>query len=337
MSYTADPVLLMCPPEFYAIPAPHAEAGHANVFAIRGYEEQQKNTKGFRAESIKQWDRLKLTFNDLGVKTVELDPDRDMPDLVFTADPTLSLVTVQKSMAAKADPRWITVLSHFSNEHRQAEVSANESFLTKNFRGRSIVHAPFHMEGTGDNIYDPFRDVFWSGFVPNAGRLNAASGRSDLRSHKTLETTMGVPVISMAVKKPFFHIDTAMAPLTKGHILCFKDGMQPEAFETLLTRGLDEYGLPRKEYLIEVDRDDAYSYACNVRCIGNTIVMPDCSKDLQNKLLRKGYEVVTTNLSHFIYSGGAVHCLTNNVNEHRVAGGTCEQFSFGRKQLSPVA
>jgi N-dimethylarginine dimethylaminohydrolase len=281
--------------------------------------------------AIQQWEALRAIFNSLGVKTVELDPDEKMPDLVFTADPTLSL-TIPKDAALKADPRQVTVLSHFSNEQRQAEVVTNASFLKRNFLERSMVRSPFRTEGTGDNVYDPFRDVFWSGFVPDAGRSNAASGRSDIRSHAALKEIMGVPVISMAVKKPFFHIDTSMASLTNGHIICFKEGMQPEAFETLLKKGLDEYGLPREEYLIEVSKEDAESYACNLRCIGNTIVMPICSEGLQDRLRQKGYEVITTDISQFIYSGGAMHCLTNNVNEHRVVGGTCGQLGFGRNE-----
>lgn len=333
---SSDPVLLMCPPEFYAIPAPDLNAGHANDFAIRGYEEQQKNPQGFRKLAIKQWNLLREAFNSLGVRTIELEPDEQMPDLVFTADPSLSLITVSKESALKADVTGITILSHFSNVERESEVLANSQFLEQNFNDRAIIRAHFRTEGTGDNVYDPFRDVYWSGFVPNAGRMNAASGRSDIRAHKGLELVTGVPVISMAVKKPFFHIDTSMAPLTNGHIICFKDGMQPEAYKTLIREGLDRYGLSREEYLIEVDKSDAGAYACNLRCVGNTIVMPKCSNDLKDRLYNKGYEVVTLDMTQFIYSGGAMHCVTNNLNERRVVGGLCGQLGFERKLSGPL-
>lgn len=331
---TNDPVLLMCPPEYYAIPQPNTDAGHANDFAYKGYKEQEKDPKKFRNIAFKQYNNLKSAFNALGILTPELPPKKDMPDLCFTADPTLSLITVAKEDALKSNPSAITILSRFSNEEREMEVLVNATFLEEMFPKRGFMRSHFRTEGTGDNVYDPYRDVIWSGFVPNAGRMNAASGRSDARAHKALELATGAPVISMAVKKPFFHIDTSMAPLTNGHILCFKEGMQPEAYETLLREGLDRYGLPHEEYLIEVDEKDAYRYACNLRCIGDTIVMPECSDSLKDHLHEKGYDVVTIDMTQFIHSGGAVHCLTNNLNERRVIGGTCEQFGFGRRELS---
>jgi hypothetical protein len=58
--------------------------------------------------------------------------------------------------------------------------------------------------------------------------------------------------------------------------------------------------------------------------------MPKCSNSLKDRLSQKGYEVVTTDMTQFIYSGGAMHCLTNNLNEIRVIGGTCKKFGFER-------
>ena len=97
--------------------------------------------------------------------------------------------------------------------------------------------------------------------------------------------------------------------------------MSAEAFEEMQQKAFDRYGLPRNEYLIEVSESDAVKFACNLRCIGDTIVMPTCSRALQNRLIETGYKVITTDMSHFIQSGGAVHCVTNNINETRVKGG----------------
>lgn len=137
----------------------------------------------------------------------------------------------------------------------------------------------------------------------------------------------------MAVKRPFFHIDTSMTPLTNGHIIAYKDGMKQEAFEKLIREGFKRYSMNPDEYLILVDKKDADAYACNLRCVGNTVIMPTCSDELQDRIREKGYDVVTHNMSQFIYDGGAMHCLTNNLNERRITGGTCVQHGFERQPV----
>lgn len=104
-----------------------------------------------------------------------------------------------------------------------------------------------------------------------------------------------------------------------------RDGLQPFAYERMLAHAFNPYGMNPKEYLIPVHGQDAARYACNVRCIGDTVIMPQVSADLQSRIEKKGYKVITTDLSHFIYAGGAVHCLTNNLNEQRVIGGVVAQ------------
>ncbi|PCI00816.1 MAG: hypothetical protein COB76_02645, partial [Alphaproteobacteria bacterium] len=159
-------------------------------------------------------------------------------------------------------------------------------------------------------------------------------GRSDIRAHKGLEAVTGVPVVSMAVKEPFFHIDTCMTPLTNGHIIAYKDGMKPEAFENLMQEGFKRYGMDPEEYLILVSKEDAENYACNLVCVGNNIIMPQVSDGLQDRLKSKGYEVTCLDMSVFINDGGAMHCLTNNLNEQRIKGGTCVQKGYERNTLT---
>lgn len=310
---TNEQILLMCPPEGYAIPAPNSEAGHANDFAIQGYAEYKKSPVKFRKEAVRQWMGLKKIFNDLGVITVEMQPQENQPDLVFTADPSLSF----QDRAGKL----MTIFSRFSNEERQVEVAAHSAFFEREIPERPLVSAHYRIEGTGDNVYDPTRDLFWSGYTHTAGRHNAAAGRSDQRAHAALQQLTGVEVVSLAVKRPFFHIDTSLGVLSRGHLLVYKEGMQPLAYQKMLVNAFDRFGLKRDEFLIEVSEADAAKYACNLRCVGNTVIMPEVSHELQERIRSKGYQVITTNLSHFIYSGGSVHCLTNNINEHRVLGG----------------
>ncbi len=261
-------------------------------------------------------------------------------DLVFTADPSLSLITVSQKDALSANPLEITILSNFNNRQRQDEVNENARFIESNFPERPIIRSYFRTEGTGDNVYNPFRDVFWSGYLPTIEKNGMpCDGRSDIRTHTVLREITGVDVISMnvcGIDRGFFHVDTSMTPLSKGHILCYKDGMSEEAYHKIITQGLAAYGLPLEEYLIEVSQEDAHSYACNLRSVGDTLIMPLCSEGLQERLKKAGYKVVTTNMSHFIGNGGAMHCVTNNLNEQRIVGGACVRHGFGLQQPRAV-
>jgi N-dimethylarginine dimethylaminohydrolase len=307
------PVFLMAEPDFLSIEKPF-EDGHApaNEFAIAGYEAYAKDPEAFVAKAKKQWTQLKDVFNAIGAETVVIKPDPANPDQAFTADPSVSL--------KQADGSLVTVFSKFSNAQRQPEVAAHVALLEKE-EGRTLADAHFNMEGVGDNVYDPYRDVFWSGYTETPGREGASHGRTDKRAHAALAAMTGVEVISLETQKPFFHIDTALAPLPSGHVLCFKGGMTDEAFEKMQQEAFDKFNLPREEYLIEVSEEDAAGLACNLRYVGNTVVMAECSKALQNKLESIGYEVITVDVSQFIHAGGAVHCLTNPIYEPRIPGG----------------
>jgi len=321
-----DPVLLMCPPDFYSIEEPDLQKGAANDFEVEGYKEYSRDPKGFRREACEQHANLQKILQDVGVKTINIDPVDGMPNLVFTADPTLSLVTRGWDLPAKA----MTILSHFSNENRQEEVAVNAQHLEKIAPTRAVVRAYHRTEGTGDNLYDAYRDIFWSGYAPNPSRTTASSGRSDVRAHATLSAITGVEVVSLAVKKPFFHVDTSVAFLSKGHVVCYEDGLQPEAYKSLMSNALDRFNLPQDEYLIRVSKEDAYRYACNLLCFDDVIVMPSCSDELQDKFRQAGYEVLTSDISRFISAGGAMHCLTNNVNQRRIVGGLAKHNGHSR-------
>jgi len=323
-----DPVLLMCSPDYYEIRPPHPEAGFCNDFVVQGYKEYSANPVVFRKQAQKQWKALCAIFKAAGVEVVEIEPNEKSTGQVFTADPSLSIVSKNENNGTLSA---VTILSRFSNEERQTEVEDTANFFEKKTADRPLVQSHYRFEGTGDNVYDSFRDVFWSGYVVNPSRKTASSGRSDLRAHKALSALTGVDVISLAVKRPFFHIDTAMAPLSKGHIVCFEDGMQPEAFKKLKAEAFDRFGLCSDDYLIPVSSDDAKKYGCNLVSFGDLVVMPDCSASLKGAISRAGYEVVTTDMSRFIYCGGAIHCVVNNINQRRIVGGTALAHGYSRK------
>jgi N-dimethylarginine dimethylaminohydrolase len=317
------PKYLMCPPDYFRVRRPHPVNGHANDFEERGYQDYITNPRDFRRLAAQQYHNLKQLFIAAGAEVVEMTPKARQADQSYTADPTFSLITCERDLP----PRALTILSQFTNRQRQSEVALSKAWFEEHLPDRTIVVSPHAFEGSGDNLYDPWRDQIYSGCVLKATHAEAASGRSDIRAHAFLQDVMGVEVISLKVKKPYFHIDTSTAFLSKGHVLSFEGGLQPDAYAVFHDKAFAGFGMSPREFLIPVSASDARKYACNAQCVNNTVIMPLCSDDLQAAIRKAGYEVVTTDLSAFIAAGGATHCLSNNVNQRRVVGGL-HQFVF---------
>jgi len=321
--------ILMCPPDNYGISAPDSEGHFANRFSEQSYDRYLKDPKTFRAEAITQWNAYYKALKAEGVDVVLLQSQPHHPDLVFTADQTLSLKC--------DDGRIVTLLSQFSNIERQDEVAYCKQVLHGFDETRLFETSHFKTEGTGDNYYDSFRDIYWSGYTTSPERAQAAAGRSDKRAHDQLSALTGVPVVGLEVQDPFFHIDTCLAPLHDGHMLVFKQGMTEASFDLFLKKAFKDYDLDPAEYLIEVTAEDAKKYGCNVRTIGKTIFIPSVSDRLEQQLTDKGYTVISLDVSRFIDGGGAMHCLTNLINESRVKGGRCVDYGISKQSKTGKA
>ncbi|MCP4923096.1 MAG: hypothetical protein GY915_03570 [bacterium] len=163
----------------------------------KNYTTFQENPEHFKEKAQKQWQDLKSTLIEhLNAKILEITPQKGLVDQTFTADASLSFILEGNKPA--------TLLSRFSHPERGDEVGQHHQFLKKAFPNRTFASHDFPCEGTGDNIYDPFRHVFWSGYTKAPEDARAASGRSSRKAHETLSQTMGVEVIPLEVQRPFF-------------------------------------------------------------------------------------------------------------------------------------
>jgi N-dimethylarginine dimethylaminohydrolase len=310
------PRLTMC---LYDHFRPATADGHeaANQNEIDGNGTYSKNPAKFSASAAAKQKRLLRTFRaHADVVPVQADAEAG-PDQVFTADGTFTLVIAG---------HHYTVISKFTNEKRQSEVDAQITAIKASDIGRGVqrtfIEMPFNFEGTGDAVYDVFRDVVWAGYNPNGASVKTADqGRSDIRAHRFLEQKLGVEFLSLPSKNPGYHVDTVLAPLSKGHMLVSVDVIDPSALEILKENAFRRFGMDPDEYLIPVTGDDAANYATNLRCFGDHIIMPTCSKALQETLENAGYKVTVVDLEEFLAAGGSGHCLSNNIDEERIIGG----------------
>jgi len=303
----------MAAPDHYCIPE-----RPANKFQLLGRFRQEANPDKFHRETIEQLNNLRFIFMELGIDVVVLPAKEGLDDLVFEADSYIPLQIQDPETGVIQD---IIILSKFAHADRQKEVEHHRQYLEKHWPNAKFIEAPFNLEGTGDHVYDNFRGVIWAGSPPCEKAGDIAAGRTDPRAHKWLQDVTGIPVIGLEMVEPFFHVDTALAPLPSGHMVVYPNGFSAESYDLFKQRAFRDYGLDPDKYLIEADAEDAQKYACNLQCFGEDIVMPECSQELQDRLHNIGYNVHTTPMDNLIASGGGVHCCTNRWDVRHITGG----------------
>jgi|SRR5205823_6627774 N-dimethylarginine dimethylaminohydrolase len=107
----------------------------------------------------------------------------------------------------------------------------------------------------------------------------------------------------------FYHIDTALSPLPRGDVIYV-----PGAFTAQGRCEIRDRVAP--EHRVELKREDATRLAANAVCIGDCLVLSDCSERLRAMLEERGYRVVVTPLGSFLRSGGSAFCLTLRLDRH---------------------
>jgi len=252
-----------------------------------------------RAETLSaaaraEWRGLTRTLKALGARIELVPPAAQLPDLVFTANAAVVM-------------DGIALLARFRHPERQGE----EPPIARAFgrlQAAGIIHDIRHLpagvtlEGAGDCVWDRTRDLFWMGHGP----------RSDAAARAVVEDCFGIETVALELADArFYHMDTALCPLTGGEVLYV-----PFAFTA---GGLAEiHARVGPELRIAVGGADAALLAANAVCLGHDIVLTRCSDALCRALEERGYRVHRLPLAAFARSGGSAFCLTLRL-DHRSA------------------
>ena len=235
-----------------------------------------------------QWHSLKATIAQFSSVAL-VDSVENLPDLVFTANAG----TVKKD---------ICVLSHFRHPERQGEEPVFQAWFEA--RGYRVITMPndVYFEGAGDALFSHDDTLLWMGH----------GFRTDSHAAPLLADALSTEVRPLQLTDSrFYHLDTCFCPLDKGHLLYF-----PTAFDDAGNALIESHFTA--EQRIAVSEEDACHFACNAVCLSSpenrdyshTIVLNDCSSELESALNTAGYAVIRTPMSEFLKSGGATKCLT---------------------------
>lgn len=254
---------LMCPPTHFSV-----------RYAINPWMHPDEPVDPRRA--VRQWERLRDTYLDLGHTVHLIEARPDLPDMVFAANG-----------ATVVDG---TVLgARFRHPERAGEQAAYLDW----FRGHGWpdVRTPELVnEGEGD--------VLLAGRVLLAGH----GFRTDVAAHAEVAAAFGVPVVSLRLVDPrFYHLDTALAVLDAETAAYY-----PAAFDDAARAALAETFAE----LIEAKDRDAEVLGLNAVSDGRHVVLPAEAHDLAETLAVRGFEPVGVDVSELRKAGGGPKCCT---------------------------
>ena len=287
MTTSVVPRILMCRPKHFAV-----------TYAINPWMDPAgwaADGRSLTASARLEWERLHHALLGLGATVELLPPVPDLPDLVFTAN--AAVVMDRKALLAR--------FRHA--ERRREQPYFERAFRELKARGYidSVVPLPegLVLEGAGDCVWDATRGLFWMGHGP----------RSALAAREVVEQTFGRETVALELADPrFYHMDTALSALSKGEVMYFPGAFTAAGLAEIRTRVA-----PRQR--IELDEEDAVRLAANAVCLGDAIVLSECSIGLRRRLEARGYRVVSTPLTSFLRSGGSAFCLTLRLDRSRAS------------------
>jgi N-dimethylarginine dimethylaminohydrolase len=269
-------------------------------------------------DRLHHWCALQRTLQSLGASVINLDPmrPRAVPHIdaesleIFTRDPVLVLhdrkeVLVPDFAAMAAEGRPMSF-----DPHVPAMVNElmREGYTAKHYKG--------HTQG-GDFIYDPHNKLILVGLDMAGFDVNNRFTAADAKAMEKLTGCKVIRVKRMAYK--LYHLDTAIAPLPGGKYL-----INPAVTDDKTYAQIKQ--IIGEKNIIEIPREEE-RYVANLIAVGNSLVMPACGEELEKRLKKEGFTVVTPEkvglpAGAWDIQLGSVHCMTQQVrrNEKETEG-----------------
>lgn len=260
----SQPRILMCRPDHFGI-----------EYEINPWMDRTQQVVYELA--VEQWESLRNKLEDLGAAIELVEPQKGLPDLVFTANAALI-------RGGKA------VLSRFRHPQRQGE----EAYFAKKLGqlGLEVVRLPGEefFEGAGDALF--CGDALFAGY-----RI-----RSMVGSLQHVAAIIDVQIMPLElVDQRFYHLDTCFCPVDSATAIWF-----PMAFDTYGQQVIRS-NVPN---LIDLNEEEAIRFAANAVVVGTSVVTNTGCPQLHQRLRKLGFNPIETPTSEFVKAGGSAKCLT---------------------------
>jgi ornithine--oxo-acid transaminase len=271
MPASVRPTYLMCSPCLYDV-----------AYVINPWMVGNLHASSCERASAQWWQLYQALAEFADIELI--DPQPDLPDMVFTAN-------------AGLERNRVVVLSRFFHPERQAEEQHFRQWFQS--AGYIVLDVPCDVsfEGEGDALFSADGSRLWAGHGP----------RTSCDSHHLLARAWNIEVTPLHLVDPrFYHLDTCFAPLADGYVMYY-----PAAFDAASVHRIESFYPDEKR--IAVNEDDASRFACNAINIGCAIILNDISEKLTARIENANFQVIPVTLSEFIKAGGAAKCLVMRI------------------------
>lgn len=264
--------VLMCPPTF---------------FDVQERKNPYMRLPIDRARAQQQWENLRRTLEESGLKVETIAPVKELEDMVFAANQVF--VGYSEKIGKFIVPSEMRYLS------RQKEVPHYVEWFRQ--RGYKIIALDLRgecLEGHGDLIWQPDHSRIWAGY----GFRSTLGG---VQKFSAAMAELGFPVVPLRlVDEHCYHLDTCLCPLNHQAALIYPAAYAPESLEKL------RQGWKR---LHELSGEEAHQFVGNGIVANGRYITPRVTPNLSRILQEEGLAPVTVDTSEFEKSGGSCFCM----------------------------
>lgn len=264
----------MCKPEYFDV-------------NYTGNEFMKDNIgKTNKLKALEQWVALKKVYEELGFQTVQIEPGKDLVDMVFTANQSLPFIN-------KSGKKSV-ILSKMKNDQRKEEVKYFKDFYLKN--GYEIIELPNeiqYFESMGDCVIDYQRNILFGGY----------GFRTEEKTYDIIAKYTNFKIVKQKLVNPvLYHLDTCLSVLNSETAV-----IQESAF--------DEDGMNRlKENFSNIiyadEKENLEYFVCNCHCPdGKNVIVQKGSVKFKEDIKKTGLNLIEVETGEFMRSGGSVFCM----------------------------
>lgn len=264
--------VLMCPPTFFDVREPKNPYMGQPIDPVKAQQ---------------QWETLRRSLQDSGLKVEIIDPVRDLDDMVFAAN--------QVFVGQHDQIGNFIVPSRMRYPSRHREVKFFVDWFRQ--RGYKIIGLDLdgeYLEGHGDLLWQLDRSRIWAGYG-----FRSTKGGVDKFAASMQE--LGFPVTPLQlVDDHCYHLDTCLCPLNDDAALIFPGAFSPESLRVVRD------GWKR---IHELTRGEALEFLGNGIVSNGRFITPRLSQNLQQILARESLTPVVVDTSEFEKAGGSAFCM----------------------------
>jgi N-dimethylarginine dimethylaminohydrolase len=291
--------------------------GGANPHTRTRWGRRRKVDRGL---AFAQWQGLKSTLEDLGIRVIVVPPDPTQPGLVYPANAGFQSRVDEPEALGDKTFSLSNLLPHRAGEkHHYRKVLAEAGFRTAEIDARYRFEGEADFFPVGDNFLLTHGRLERQRFAPSLSLppwkrvygFRTDAGVADLLTAKVAPK----PLLKLGlVLETHYHGDTVLCAFGSGRreLLAYRRGIEPGDWKLLE----DRLGT----HLIELSEADAQSYAANSFSYSASnsesyLVMPaGVSRRVLGQVRERGTTPITVDVSEFLRKGGgSVKCMIGDL------------------------